>query len=97
MKTKRIEITMEVTIPDDFTIGETEEWILYALMGRFHSERGTRLWDPKIEVGLHRSMTPRPIFDVGWSRAGEEALQVPIHKERGKTRPAKSVKKKVKS
>jgi len=50
-KTKRIQVTLDVTIPEDWTIGETEMW-LYKKLRTMHVRDG---WRSKPEVGDQRT------------------------------------------
>lgn len=61
-KTKRIEVTIEITIPDDWTIGQTEEWLENKLKldakQRIDVDKNGQVmqWNPRIEVGMQRSV-----------------------------------------
>jgi hypothetical protein len=51
VSTRRIEVTLDITIPEDWTIGQTEEWLVRAL-----GEHRAVWWEPQVEVGMQRSM-----------------------------------------
>lgn len=52
-KMKRIEVTVEIDIPDYWTIGDTEESVVKSLhSGGFKN----------VEVGMQRSTKPRRIY-----------------------------------
>lgn len=50
MKTKRIQVTLEIDIPENWTIGGTEEWFVAKL------QSSSRTWKSNVEVGEQRSM-----------------------------------------
>lgn len=58
MKTKRIQVTLEITIPADWTIGETENWFVNQLS--YH--RGPRQlgWKSSVLVDEQRSAASCP-------------------------------------
>jgi len=49
-KTKRLRVTIDITIPADWTVGETEMW-LYNRLRTTHVHDG---WRSKPEVGMQR-------------------------------------------
>lgn len=56
-KTKRIEVTLEIDIPEEWTIGDTDVFITRSL-DQHHDE-----WESRCEVGMQRSVhAPRPGF-----------------------------------
>ena len=59
MKTKRIEVTLRITIPHEWTIGETEEFIEKHLIDAAVARGLIRGWNPRVEVGMQRSTRPR--------------------------------------
>lgn len=58
MNTKRIEVTMEITIPSEWSIYQTEKWLTDQVKrgARKHPDGSTRMvqWDPAVEVGMQR-------------------------------------------
>ena len=58
MKTKRIQVTLEITIPADWTIGETDDWFVKQLS---HNRSGTKVgWKPVVLVDEQRSAASCP-------------------------------------
>jgi hypothetical protein len=55
VKTKRIEVTLEITIPDEWSIGETEDWLAHSLYRTARPPHSNLIWSPKVEVGMQRS------------------------------------------
>lgn len=54
MKTKRIQVTLEITIPADWTIGGTEEWFVTKL------QSSSKTWKSKVLVDEQRSAASCP-------------------------------------
>jgi len=50
-KTKRIEVTLDITIPDEWSIGETEVWLNKKLRTTYAGHG----WRTDTEVGMQRS------------------------------------------